>query len=311
MVPGSRRAALVAICVLTLAQARASAEPAPDAERLLDEGTRLFTEDADHDAAREAFARSYDLDPSWRALNGIALTYQEQGHDLLALDSYERLLAEFEAALTDAQRATVHARIAAIEARIAVVELEATQPGIEVSIDGEPYGPGPLRAAIRLRPGRHSVVATLDGHRPSTEVVVVEPGERRRLAITLARQEERVVVQLEPVRLERRLPTWIPWAALTGGAALLAVGASLDRVAAHDFDVFDASVEASAGEPPRPVRGDPERRERAELERRLAIGGYVAGAVGVVAGAFLLAINQPRRIEVAPRSRGVVVTLRF
>jgi tetratricopeptide (TPR) repeat protein len=89
--------------LLFLARA-ASAEPPDEAERLLEEGVRLFTEEAEYGRARDLMLRSYDLRKSWKALNGIALTYQEQGHHVEALRWYERLLAEFGDQLTSEQR---------------------------------------------------------------------------------------------------------------------------------------------------------------------------------------------------------------
>src|SRR5689334_5909884 len=79
--------------------------PAPQdpADALLDEGTRLFTEQADYDGALQRFQESYRQRPSWKALNGSALVYQQQGKYVDAIATYERLLAEFGATLSAAQ----------------------------------------------------------------------------------------------------------------------------------------------------------------------------------------------------------------
>jgi hypothetical protein len=295
--------------VLLLLSSLASADPNPDAQRLLDEGTRLFTEDANHQAARDAFQRSYDLEPGWRALNGIALTYQEQGRFVDALATYEKLIKEFDAVLSDAQRTTVTGRIATLETRVAVVDLTANQPRVAVSIDSEEIGTGPLRRTIRLLPGRHVVVATLAGHQTLTKTIVLAPAEKLTLALTL--ETERVVVKVEQARLARRFSRRTPWLTLGSGAALFAIGGIFHAVSARDFGNFDDSVAATSGSPPMAVPGDAALRDRAVLERRLAIGSYVLGGLTAIAGAVLFGINQPRPIDVVASVRGVGMVVHF
>src|SRR5262249_31835327 len=158
----------VLMCTLV---GRARADDAADvqeqkAQALLDEGTRQFTEDADYEGARASFEESYRTKPSWKALNGVALTYQEEGRFLDALETYERLLGEFGASLSDAQRATVSKRTAELEKRIGVLAIDAPQQGVRVIVDGREQGVGPLTKEVRLLPGAHLVVATLEHHDP-------------------------------------------------------------------------------------------------------------------------------------------------
>jgi len=283
----------------------------PEAQRLLDEGTRLFTEDAAHQAAREAFQRSYDREPSWRALNGIALTFQEQGRFVDALVTYEKLLATFDAVLTDNQRTTVKARLESLETKIGVIELVANQPA-SVSIDSDDIGTGPLRKPIRLLPGRHVIIATLAGHQTLTRTIEVSAGERTSLAIVLG--PERVVVKVEQTPLVRRYPKWMPYAVLGGGATLAIAGGILHAVSRSDFRAFDDSVEQTAGFPPISVSGDQGLHDRAVLEHRLAIGGYVLGGLALIAGGVLYTVNQPRpipRVDIVPAGRGVAMIVRF
>jgi len=278
-----------------------------EAQRLLDEGTRLFTEDASYEAARDAFQRSYERSPSWRALNGIALTYQEQGRYLDSLVTYERLLRDEGATLTPDQRTTVDRRIAPLVAKVGVVEVSAEQPTTAIALDGEAIGIAPLRRAVRLMPGRHVVVATLSGHRPLTRTIEVGAGQHVPLVVEL--EPEQVIIRTTPIRLERRVPRWVPWATMGGGGALVVVGGLLRLAARSDFDAFDASVAASATS--MSVIGDRDRYDRAQLENRIATGGFIAGGLAVVGGAVLLALNQPRPVEVIPARRGISVVVHF
>src|SRR5687767_9334991 len=122
----------------------AETQPADEADRLVDEGSRLFTEDADYAGALEHFTRSYDLRPSWRALNGIAAVRSEQGRYVEALDLYERLQHEFGPTLSPKIAAAVEKRITAMLERVAFLAVEAPQAGVRVIVDGRVVGTGPV-----------------------------------------------------------------------------------------------------------------------------------------------------------------------
>jgi hypothetical protein len=47
------------------------------------------------------------------------------------------------------------------------------------------------------------------------------------------------------------------------------------------------------------------------LENRLAVGAFVAGGLGAIAGALLVALNQPRPVEVVPAGSSVSLRVRF
>jgi hypothetical protein len=303
------RACILSLAILVAGIPVAHADD-PEAQKLLDEGTRLFTEQAAHDSARATFERAYAIEPSWRALNGIALTYQEQGRVLDALATYERLLVEFDRVLEDAQRSTVKARIAKLERQIAVVELVLEQAAA-LTIDSEDLGTGPLRMTRRLMPGNHTVVATLAGHRTLKQSITLTAGQKLPLTLVLERESERVVVKLEPQRVARRMPTWVPWTTLGTGVGLVVIGGTLHALSVRDEAAFADSVAAGSGSPPMAVPGDVELHDRARLERKLAIGGYVLGGLGAAAGAILLFLNQPRPVDIAPSGRGVTVMVRF
>ncbi|MBA2543296.1 MAG: hypothetical protein H0V17_26880 [Deltaproteobacteria bacterium] len=307
----------VVILLLLLATGIVRAESESEAQRLLAEGTRLFTEDASFEAARDAFARSFELEPSWRALNGIALVEQQQGKLVQALATYEKLIGQFDAILSDAQRSTVATRITGLQAKISTVEVSARQPAA-VTLDTDDLGTGPLRVTKRVLPGRHVFFATLAGYQSLTRAIVLVPGERRVVDLELV--PERVVVKVEQVPLRRRFHRSAPWVVGASGAALIIVGGFAHALAGHDFDRFDASVAAASGSPPMSVPGDPSLRDRAILERRIAYGAYTAGGLAVIVGAVLLAVNQPRpvdarvttsAVQLVPVHAGIGVSVRF
>lgn len=282
------------------------------ADELLDEGARLFTDEADYAGSLAALEESHRLRPSWRALNGIGLVRQQMGQLVAALETYEQLVTDFAGELTGAQRATVDRRIAALLAQIAVVTVVAPQPGVRVLVDGKVVGTGPLSIELRLMPGEHAIHAEGENLEPATRDVRAEPGSRDQVTIELEAAEVRVVVTERPVQLERRFPSWVPWATAAAGGGLAIASAGYAIASRRDFDAFDASIAADAGDEPEAVPGDLGLLARAEQRRDTAIG--LAIGAGAVLGTSLVlwAINRPRPIEVAPApgGDGMVVTVR-
>ena len=139
------RAALAAAVVLAAASLAAprtvAADPppasvrprrAPDsdvarrARALLEEASRRYT-DGEYTEALDAFRESYGVDPSWRALNGIALCQRELGQDVAAYRSYQQLLDDFGSILTPEQRAVAEQRQHELAARIGRIEISVAQ----------------------------------------------------------------------------------------------------------------------------------------------------------------------------------------
>jgi tetratricopeptide (TPR) repeat protein len=294
--PVRHAVAMVLVMVLVVAVAHtawASADETGRAERahaLLADGGRLV-DVGDYEGARAQFQAAYDVVPSWQALSGIALTYDQQGDYLEALETYERLLREFHAALDPEHAATAALCIAELEARIGVLALEAPQLGPEVVVDGVNIGRGPLAREIRVMPGSHTVVVTLDGHVPLTTAVTVTAGGTERVVLRLVAQEVRLVVKTAPLRLERPMPTWVPWATLGGGLAALALGGGLLYAADRKYDAFNELV--NEGETGRQVLVDDRGLHTAERLRTAAITSLTVSGAAAVTGVVLMILNRP------------------
>jgi hypothetical protein len=78
------------------------------------------------------------------------------------------------------------------------------------------------------------------------------------------------------------------------------VGVSLQLVSRDNMSEFEAEIGRLCGggcredDLPAAVW---DQRDRAETQNRLAVGAFVVGGLGVVAGTVLLVLNQPRRIR--------------
>jgi hypothetical protein len=300
-----RRIVLLAILGISLWPAAAAADDPPPAERaraLLDEGTRLYADDAAYSDALAAFRQSFTLEPSWRALNGIGLCLHALGREVEAFRTYQQLLDQFGPQLTPEQKQRAEKLKGEMDKLIARLEVSVARKGAQLTLDGEPVGTGPLTTTVLVMPGTRQLVATLEGYRPYTERVEIAAGARRRVVVTLEPLRERVVVKREKPVLERRMPRWIPWVTAGAGVALVGAGGLLALDASGDLSDFDDGVADSAGELPRPVEADGGAIDDAERKQAFAIGLAVAGGAAVVTGLVLAALNQPREVEKRPTS---------
>jgi hypothetical protein len=283
---------LLVLALLVPGTARAQSGPGP-ADTLLDEAAGHIR-DGDYESALASFRAAYEREPSWLALSGIAQAHEERGHHLEALEAYERLLREFGDRLSEEQTQVVTRCIAALEARIGVLALDAPPAGTEIMVDGITLGRGPFRDTVRVMPGRHTVVGTLDGHEPITRVVLVIAGGEERLALRLLPKEVQVLV--EPAILDTPMPRWLPWVTIGGGLAAIALGGGLEYVAQRNAAAFRDEVAAAAGDTPHQIVIDDRRLRQAKNQEIAAIGLFTAGGVAVVTGVVLVVLNRPRPV---------------
>ena len=296
-----RRIILLAI-LLVPAAAAGDPPPADRARALLDEGTRLYADDAAYSAALAAFRESFKVEPSWRALNGIGVCLHALGREVEAYRTYQQLLDQFGPQLSAEQRQRAEEHKAEIDKLIARLDLSVAKKGAQLSLDGELVGAGPLDTTVLVMPGAHQLVAILEGYRPYTERIAIAAGARRRVQVSLEPVRERVVVKREEPVYQRRMPRWIPWVTAGAGAALVGAGGILALDAAGDLSDFDDGVADSAGELPRPVEADGGAIDGAERKQAFAVGLVVAGGAAVVTGLVLAVLNQPRPVEKRPAS---------
>ena len=298
-----RPIALALLVALVAAVSPALADPGPrlydpstQAERLLDEGRKLFADDADYVAALDRFRRSYELVPSWQALNGIALVHQQQGLYVDALETYERMLSEWGPSLTTEQKERAQRRIAWLRARVSSIEVVATQKGARVEVDGDDLGLAPLRRTIRVLPGRHTVLATLDAHEPCTRPLILAAGANVTVEITL----RRTMILVEKAHLERPLPAWTPWIPIGAGVIAAAAGGVLVWSGQRDYNTVDDTLRADFGPGPFPVDFTASRAlyDRAQAKNTAGISLAAAGTAAIVGGILFSLWNHPRtRLE--------------
>jgi tetratricopeptide (TPR) repeat protein len=267
-----------------------SAEQKQTAQRLLEEGNDLFV----RNQYREALARYQEAIASWdhpairfnvvRAL--IALD-----RPLDAYENLEKSLAYGKEPLEEQVYAEALNYQRLLAGQIAELEVTCKQPGVKISVDGEPFLDCPGNRTVRTTPGTHAVVGTKEGFMTSTHDVVLMPGKKEPVDVSLASFEESSITR-------QRWATWKPWAVAGGGAVIAGLGVLLNVQAGSTMDDFEREVAnrcAGDGCTAEELEGSLGDRENlALLENKVAIGMMITGGAVVVTGVTLVILNRPR-----------------
>lgn len=194
------------------------------------------------------------------------------------------------------------------------VVIACEQPGVTVSLDGQPVVTCPGTAKRSVTPGPHQIVGTHAELVTRSIEVVVLGGAPQDVAVKLDSREA-------AARIEHRWPTWIPWVVVGAGFGVAAVGGVLQLSANGDRDSFDRTVRNECSSPCSSTLLDElgvgGLDERAQLKSAFAVGAMAVGAATVATGAVLLYMNRGRtvypssveRIGVAPAPGGATLTL--
>lgn len=282
------------------------------ARQALDEGNALFLEKR----YVEALARYEQAIAAWDhpAIRFNIVRCQIQLDRIVeAADSLKRALAYGAAPLDPAiyQEALSYEKLLANQ--IGELAITCAQPGVRVTLDGQPLASCPARVERRVKPGPHQIVGVKPGLLTSSVDVVVVGGTRRAIAVELAPPSA-------TARIEHRWPTWIPWAVFGGGLAVIATGAIVDVNAASRLDSYERVVDQSCS----PAACTPAQidelegiRRSAERQSRIGVGMMVAGGAIAAAGGVLLYLNRGRTVyarerlvpAVAPGAGGATLSL--
>jgi tetratricopeptide (TPR) repeat protein len=167
--------ALAACCVSSRAAAQKSVED--EARAQFDTGVELF-EKGRLEQASIAFARAYELRPSYKILYLVGKCENAQGHFALSLDAYTRYLAEAGDKIDAARRDEVRTEIARLNSRVGMVSVETNAVGVTVLVDGRKSGTTPLSGPLFVDLGEHEVKLARGAEEIYREVVKVAGGQR-------------------------------------------------------------------------------------------------------------------------------------
>jgi len=192
--PPCRRRALLGAAALLIALALAPPVHAADgsadkaaktaAKAKLEEGARLM-DAGDYAQALADFEEAYKLVKNPKIQFNIGLANIGLARYPDAIRALEQFMTEAKNAssttIADAQK-----QIDALRPKVATVEVAASEPGIDIVIDGRPQGKTPITVRIYVEPGQHRLLAQKsETAQPVVQAFTVAGGERQTVRVTL------------------------------------------------------------------------------------------------------------------------------
>jgi Flp pilus assembly protein TadD len=178
----------LACALVVAAAATASSDVWADAlkdkaQELLTEGNRLVRE-GDFGAALLKYRTAFELFPSPKLLINIGTALRHTGRNAEAAATYERYLADPEA--DPARRAELERILADLDRLVGRLDVEAAEPDVRVSVDGQLVDLSDRHVVVRVDPGPHTVVGEKAGREASVRHLQVEAGDTERVLVVLA-----------------------------------------------------------------------------------------------------------------------------
>ncbi|MDD5309863.1 MAG: PEGA domain-containing protein [Deltaproteobacteria bacterium] len=163
--------------LMTLAANPARAGDRDEEARIqFQQGVELYGDNRFEQAA-VAFARAYELKPSYKILFNIAQAENELGHYAAALEAYRGYVSGGGAEIEKARRTEVDREMKRLDALVGSIRLSCAAAGATVMVDGEVRGETPLKAPVLVDLGKHEVEVTRGGARLHRQIVPVAGGQ--------------------------------------------------------------------------------------------------------------------------------------
>jgi tetratricopeptide (TPR) repeat protein len=221
-----------------------------EARQRYQRGLQIYGE-GNYDAARVEFERAYQLNPSYKILYNIGLSYEQLGDYVQALTILRRYLGLGGNDITPERRADVEKELAQIRPRIAKATVIMNTTGVEVLVDdgcateqetailncGATLG---TTRQVLMNPGRRRITGRKGGFLPETQIVTVAGSD-----------SIEVRLDLKPLAKDKKetnpwtIPMAVGWG-LTGAAGVFTVVAgvhalSLRKDQRNDVAAFGAT----------------------------------------------------------------------
>lgn len=311
------RAVVVALVLMGTAHAD-TAEPwkvgvtedqKKQAKVLLDEGNTLFVDKNYAEALAKYQAAIGVWDHPAIRFNVVRALIQLQRTDEAA-EELKRALQYGAAPLEEAVYAEALAYEKLLANQVAGVEISCAKD-VKVTLDGVGVT---CPVQKRIKPGRHQVVGARAGFLTKTIEVIAVGGETEKVEVSL------VSLSSVGARIERRWPTWVPWAVFGGGLAIAGIGGLVELQALGNFEDFKREIRTKCGSTPCDPKDpslDFSKRRTAENEETVAIVMVGVGAAAAITGGVMFVMNRGKtvyasesstKLSVMPLSGGAAIT---
>lgn len=238
----------------------------------------------------------------------LALAQLNLGQEVEAHDSLRRAVQHGQEPLGERPFREAESQLRELEHQLGRIRVQCPTDGAEVTLDGATLFTAPGSHEVWVKPAAHQITARRAEYVTLARRVDVAPGKLEQLDLRMHKLIE-----------DRPWAIWKPWAVVGTGVAVAAAGGVLHALSAGNFTKYDDRFRqlscAGAGCTDDQVRAmDPHLPavlDRAQLQQRLAIAGYIAGGAIIATGAVLLYLNRPHVVEQGGPSSpapGVAVT---
>ena len=176
--------------------------------------------------------------------------------------------------------------------QVADITVTCSQPGVTLTLDGQPLATCPAKETRRVAPGPHQVVGKGPKELlPKTVELFVVGGKSQTSDIKLDPLEKGAVIV-------HRWPIWIPWTVFGGGLALTGIGAGLQVWAGQQMKSYDAFVDerCTGNCTPAELADVAYLKAGAEQKTVAGISLMVVGGAAVVGGAVMVYLNRGRTV---------------
>jgi len=265
-----------------------------EAKEAYDAGKLLYA-DGDFSGARLKFERAHELSSDPRLLWNMAAAEKQQRRYDRVLSLVERYLKEGGDKLTDTDRQEAKSLIEMVRALVSEVTVTVTEPGAEVTVDGEKVGESPLAAPLVLTQGERAFRVEKPGFVTFSETKNLQGGTKVTLDVALKqviRQGKlRVVAGLrDSIYVDGKLVARGQWeGTLSSGTHTLTVSGKGKRTQRTDVVVEDEKTRTERVVlEVEPKAGPPERDTSSSGGTWMFIAGGAALAVGLGVTAYLL-----------------------
>ncbi len=266
------------------------------------EGVELFRNSRFLEAS-SAFREAYKLKPSWKLWFNIAQSEASAKRYGRAVAAFERYLVGGGDEVPEGRREVVLQELDRLRPIVGVIEVDPTAPsGAQVFVDDELWGTVPLEDPIRVAAQKHTVTIKM-GDQVLVERRLTVPG---RGTVTILLETEAVEAEPEQASTEEgsdhtkweqegsvspaREPSsrskilfWSGVGSSVVGLGLVGMGIGFNAKYASDYESYQNATSSK--------KQQDYKTDILPRDRGLAVGGYVAGGVFVVAGAALIVMG--------------------
>jgi hypothetical protein len=273
-----------------------------EARELFLEGNRLFYIPL-YTRAAEKYLAALDRWKHPAFYFNLALTQLSLGQEVAAHDNLKRAVQQGREALGGTQFEEAEQQLATLEHDLGRIRIRCDTPGAEITLDGAALFTAPGSREVWVKAAAHQIIAKKSEYVTQARRVTIAAGKVEQLDLPLRKLIE-----------DRPWAAWKPWAVVGAGVAIAGASGVLHALSARNFSAYDDGFRklscASMGCSDETVRTMnphlPVLLSRAQLEQRLAVGGYVAGGVLIATGAALVYFNRPHLVEQGSASAPVV-----